>query len=79
MPYLSQLAHRYKQKYEESGEWTDCLKVLFDDEAYVVNSKQTGSTMMYNAVHITGLYWNLYHLSHMIQYRLSYTFGRDLF
>ena len=27
VPYLSKLADHYKQKYEEYGDWTDCLKV----------------------------------------------------
>ena len=27
VPYLSKLADHYKQKYEKSGDWTDCLKV----------------------------------------------------
>ena len=27
VPHLEKLAHRYDKKYQETGDWRDCLKV----------------------------------------------------
>ena len=31
IPYLARLAEDYKQRYLKDSQWTDCLKVCFND------------------------------------------------
>ena len=38
VPYLSKLADHYKQKYEEYGDWTDCLKVCENQNLFQMRS-----------------------------------------
>ena len=46
VPHLEKLAHRYDKKYQETGDWRDCLKVR-----YFLNSSQCdlGCYMIHNS------------------------------